>query len=89
MQTRAVESCCHGEADVVLQCLIGWRRVDAVRVKALIKNETLENGNAVDQETIAVKFYLTQAKIALYFIITEGQFQVVQISLARLPQVSL
>ena len=86
MESCAVEAAIERTGDVVDQILLGGSGVDAVGIKALIENQSLEYLLAVDDQCGIVKREASHAKIALDPVLTVGENQVVKSALADLPQ---
>ena len=87
VQARAVEAHRHGAFDVGAQFAVIRRRIDAVRVEALIENEALEDDLPVDAHGFAVEIDVAHAEVALHTV-AGGQRnrQVIQAAAARFPQ---
>ena len=91
VQTCAVEAQLHRMQDVVFQIVIGRRRVNAVRVEALIQHPATEHHASVDAEGSAHQRHAPQAEIACCavgdrFPLCQRQLHVIQIALSDLPQ---
>ena len=89
MEPRAVVAASHRKLYVVLQRLIGRRGIDAVRVKALVEYEASEHGFSVNIKSVIVHGYLADAEIALHLVIAELEYQIVQVGIARRPELRL
>ena len=86
MQTRAVEACCHRQLHIVFQRFIGRCGINAVRIKSLIQNESLEHGFSVNQHLFPGNCDIAQSEIAVNSIFPKSNCQIIQSACSSLPQ---
>jgi hypothetical protein len=89
MQPRPVETKPFSQFDILYKRIVTGRCINAIRVKALIQNQALENGLSVQIEFVVMALHRSKAKIAIYRIhalaLPQHRFYIVQIRVGRAP----